>query len=529
VEGQGPDLVAAMLDPAFYPHRPERVELRETHGSWVLLAGELAYKVKKPVILPFLDYGTAERRLRMCREEVRLNRRLAPGYYLGVDAILLRDGSYSLGPEGDPAAVEHTVRMRRVPEERTLARLIERHDLGPRELDAVSRRLADFHRGADQAPPQSRNLSLLESSLGENIETLEAIGPPALPPDRIRAAGHFTKAFLRERRDQLRARADEGWIRECHGDLRAEHVIVANGVDVYDCVEFDPALRYIDVAADLAFLLMDVARLGSPELADRLVASYRRAGGDPGDDALLSFYAAYRAWVRSKVACVRVAEPPCGNAERAGHQREAAKLLDLGHRFAWRSRLPIVVAICGIAASGKSVLASRVKATSGLTHLSSDVTRKRLAGLPPTKSASAEHYGEEFNRRTYQELGRLATKEIKRNGGAIVDATFRRLRDREAFAIGLGPTPVRVFFAQCMAPAEILVERARAREGQLGAISDAGPAIVERQLGEVEPLHEVPGYLRAELRTDRPVGEVVVELEARLDGLLGGKPRRRPK
>ena len=529
MEGQCPDLVAAMLDPAFYPHRPEHVELRESHASWVFLAGELAYKVKKPVILPFLDYGTPERRLRMCREEVRLNRRLAPGYYLGVEAILRRAERYSLGPEGDPAAVEYTVRMRRVPEDRTLARLIERDELGPRDLDALSRRLADFHRGADQAPPESRDLSLLEGSLGENIETLEAIGPPALPPERIRAAGHFTEAFLSGRRDQLRARADEGWIRECHGDLRAEHVIVANGVDVYDCVEFDPALRYIDVSADLAFLVMDVARLGSVELADRLVAYYRTAGGDPGDDALLSFYAAYRAWVRSKVACVWVAELPRGDPERAGHQNEAGRLLDLGHRFAWRSRLPLVVAICGVAASGKSALARRVEAISGLRHLSSDVTRKRLAGLPPTKSASAEHYGEEFNRRTYEELGRLAAEEIEQNGGAIVDATFRRLRDRQAFATGLGSSPVPVFFAQCMAPAEVLLERAAAREGEPGAVSDAGPAIVERQLRELEPLREVPGYLRAELRTNRPLEEVVVELEAQLDRLLGGKPRKRPK
>jgi hypothetical protein len=521
VEEQGPELVAAMLDPALYPNRPERVELRETHASWVFLAGELAYKVKKPVVLPFLDYGTPQRRLEMCREEVRLNRRLAPGYYLGVDAILRRAGRYSLGPEGDPAAVDYAVRMRRVPEERTLARLIGGDELGPRELDAVSRRLADFHRGADQAPPESRDLSLLERSLRENVETLEAIGPPALSQQRIRAARHFTEAFARGRRGRLQARVAEGWVRDCHGDLRAEHVIVANGVDVYDCVEFNPALRYIDVAADLAFLVMDVARLGSVALADRLVASYRTAGGDPGDDALLSFYAAYRAWVRAKVACVRVAELPPGDPERAGLEHEAGRLLDLGHRFAWRSRLPLVVAICGVAASGKSVLARRVEAISGLRHLSSDVTRKRLAGLAPTESASAEHYGEEFDRRTYEELGRLAAEEAERSGGAIVDATFRLLRHREAFAAGFDSASVPVFFAQCVAPAEVLLQRARGREGEPAVVSDAGPAVVERQLHELGPLQEVRGDLRSELRTDRPADDVVVELEAALDGLLG--------
>jgi uncharacterized protein len=518
---QGSELVAAMLDPAFYPSRPERVELRETHTSWVFLAGELAYKVKKPVVLPFLDYGTPERRRRMCREEVRLNNRLAPGYYLGVDAILRRAGRYSLGREEDPAAVDYAVRMRRVPEKRTLARLIERNELRATQLDAVSRRLAAFHQAAYQAPPPNRNLAQLERPLAENVETLEAIGPPTLSPDRIEAMRHFTEAFLSARRDQLQARAEEGWVRDCHGDLRAEHVIVANGVDVYDCVEFDPALRYVDVAADLAFLVMDVARLGSVELADRLIASYRSAGGNPGDDSLLSFYAAYRAWVRSKVACVQMSELCSGDPRRARARDEARVLLDLGHRFAWRTRLPLVVVICGVAASGKSTLASRVEAVSGLRHLSSDVTRKRLAGLAPTEVASAEHYGDEFNRLTYEELGRLAAEETERTGGAIVDATFRLGRDREAFATGFGPPVVPIFFAQCTAPPAVLLERAAAREGEPGVISDAGPAVVERQLDELEPLGEIPERLRAELHTDRPADEAVGDLEAALDGLLG--------
>jgi predicted kinase len=277
----------------------------------------------------------------------------------------------------------------------------------------------------------------------------------------------------------------------------------------------------VDVTADLAFLVMDVARLRSVELADRLVASYRSAGGNPGDDALLSFYAAYRAWVRSKVACVRVSELRADEPRLARAQGEARALLDLGHRFAWRARLPLVVAICGVAASGKSTLASRVEAISGLRHLSSDATRKRLAGLAATETASAEHYNEEFNRLTYKELGRLAAEETERTGGAIVDATFRLPRDREAFTTGLGAGPPPVFFAQCTAPPAVLLERAAAREGDPGVISDAGPAVVERQLDELGPLGEIPERLRAELHTDRPVEQAVGDLEAALDRLLG--------
>jgi aminoglycoside phosphotransferase family enzyme/predicted kinase len=528
IAGEPPELVAAMLDPAFYPHRPERVELRQTHASWVFLAGDLAYKVKKPVVLPFLDYGTPERRHHMCVEEVRLNRRLAARYYLGVEAILRRNGRYSLGPEGDPAAVEHTVRMRRVPEERTLARLLQRRELRPLELESVASRLADFHRDAPISPPGARRPPSLKGPLVENVGTLEKIGPPVLSMRRIRAMRHFTEAFLAARADELAARASEGRVRECHGDLRAEHVIVANGVDVYDCVEFDPSLRHIDVAADLAFLVMDLARLGSMRLADRLIEAYRGAGGDPGDDALLFFYAAYRAWVRSTVACVLGLELDPSGPERVANAAEAAQHLDLGHLFAWRARLPLVVAICGVAASGKSQLARRLEQLSGLRQLSSDPTRKRLAGLTPTESAAPEHYSEEFNRRTYEELGRLASEEVRRSGGTIVDATFRRRADRQAFAGALASIRAPVLFARCTAPAALLLRRAQARARQ-PAVSDAGPAIVERQLGEFEPLHEVPERLRAEIRTDRPTDDVVVELEAEADALLAREPGSRPE
>ncbi len=514
------DLLGAMRDPSFYPDPPQRVELRETHASWVFLAGGLAYKVKKPITLPFLDYGTLERRREMCVEEVRLNRRLAPAYYLGVDAIVARDHGFSLSSEDDPRAIEYAVRMNRVPEERTAGRLLERGELRGEHVEAIARRLAAFHREAAPAPDAFRDLSPLHDALRENIETLMAEGPPSIDEHRVRAAGDFTEAFVERRGSQLAGRADAGWVRDCHGDLRAEHVIVENGISIYDCIEFNPALRYIDVAADLAFLVMDLSRLGSWELSERLVRAYRDAGGDPGDDPLLAFYAAYRSWVRSKVACVRAAELEEESAERRRQQDEARVLLDLGHRFAWRARLPLVLVICGVAATGKTELARHVAALSGLNHVSSDLVRKRRAGLDPTERAPAERYSEEFNRRTYAELGRLAAEELERRGGAIVDATFRRQADRDAFASALGSDPPQPLFARCEAPVGVLLERARARKAAPESVSDAGPATVERQLEEFDPL-EMAGELSTTLRTDRPAGEIVVELERWLNRRLG--------
>ncbi len=503
-----------MLEPGFYPNRPDRVELRETHASWVFLAGELAYKVKKPIVLPFLDYGTVERRREMCREEVRLNQRLAPTYYLGVDSIVAERAGLRLLASDRPGAVEYAVRMRRVPEARTLEHLAAQGALTDAAIDAVGRRIAAFHLTAPQAPPEARTLDRLLEPFEENVRTLRDIGPPTLAEARVRSAREFTSAFLAAGRGQIEARAQAGAVRDCHGDLRAEHVIVDQDVDVYDCIEFNPGLRLIDVGADLAFLFMDLARLGRPDLGARLLAAYRGQGGDPGDDRLVHFYAAYRAWVRAKVACLRARELSEDDPERERTAGEARALMDLGHRLAWRARQPVVIVLCGVAASGKSALASQLAQISGLRHLSSDVTRKRLAGLKPTERAGPEHYSDDFTLRTYGELGREARAELERTGGAIVDATFHLAVERRAFAAGLRRPAGNVLFAECRAPLETLIERARARAASGSSVSDADSEIVLRQLGRWEALEEVPAAERTVIASDGSLAEEVVAVEA---------------
>ena len=506
------ELVSAMLDPGFYPQRPERVQLRETHASWVFLTDDLAYKVKKPIVLPFLDYGSVERRHEMCREEVRLNRRLAPTYYLGVDSIVAGPGGLRLIPADQPGAVEYAVRMRRIPEELTIESLAAQGALTEARVDAVAERLARFHLAADHAPPEARTPARLLGPFEENHETLNDVGPPVLAGPRLRAAERFTAAFLAARREQIATRAEAGLVRDCHGDLRAEHVIVDGDVVVYDCIEFNLSLRLIDVGADLAFLIMDLARLGQGARASRLVAAYREAGADPGDDALLHFYASYRAWVRAKVACLRAAELQPGDPGRDRAEGEARALLALGHRLAWRARLPLVIAVCGVAASGKTALASSLGTITGLPHLNSDVIRKRLAGLTPTQRARPEHYTAEFTLRTYVELGRLARWEVASGGGAVVDATFHRAAERRAFATGLGAPTTPVLFAECRAPERVLRERASARAGGRQSVSDADASIVERQLRDWEP-HDRVGADRVTIRTDRSIEEEIVEVE----------------
>lgn len=510
-----------MSDPAFYPHGPERVELVETHISWVFLAGELVYKVKKPIVFPFLDYGTLERRRAMCEEEVRLGRRLAPVLYLGVRQIVGGPGRWALGEPGAEGACEYAVELRRFAEERTLASLLQRGKAGPREIRDVAKRLARFHAETQLAPAGSFPPSAIAAAVSGNFATLLDF-PSAVEGRVVEAGQRFAVAFVHANRELFQHRAAHGRVRDCHGDLRAEHVILNGEVQVFDAVEFDPGLRLIDVSADLAFLVMDLERADRPDLAAELLAGYRREGGDPGPDALVYFYAAYRAWVRAKVAVLRANElAPDDPAQRASLD-EGRGLAAHGRRLAWRARRPLTLVVCGVSATGKTRLARELALLSGLAHLNSDVVRKELAGLPPEDRAGPEHYSEEFSLATYRELGSRAASALAAHGGAIVDATFRRRAGRDAFAEGFGAKAPAPLFVECRAPASVLAARATRREAEPAHVSDASPAIVERQRHEFEPLDEVQAKTHLALRTDRTPDEVLDDLEAALDGRISG-------
>lgn len=288
---------------------------------------------------------------------------------------------------------------------------------------------------------------------------------------------------------------------------------------IVDCVEFDPGLRELDVADDLAFLVFDLAALGGERFAEVLVDAYRDAGGDPGPDSLIAFYAAYRALVRAKVALLRGAQLPGTSAEHGQQSADARDLISLAERFAWRARRPLAIVVCGVPASGKSHLAHALAELSGLPHLRSDVTRKRLAGLCPTARAPGETYSPDWNARTYAELGSRASDAFAGDGGVIVDATFRHRDDRRQFTAALGALR-QVVFIECQAPAPVLAKRAAHREHDRDRVSDAGLAVVVREQSRWEALDEVPASAHLALRTDRPVAQISADVLALLDRRL---------
>jgi aminoglycoside phosphotransferase family enzyme/predicted kinase len=509
----------ALRSPASYPHRPADVEVRETHVSWVFLAGEFAYKLKKPVVLDFLDYSTPERRRAMCEEDVRLNRRLAREIYLGVRGVAVRGGRAELTAADDPRAVDFLVEMRRYDERRTLAARLERGEVNRGQVRAVAGVLARFHDDARRVGDAGAPVLTVERRFERNLQELLASVEQRAEIGHVQALERFAHAFITGHASTFQTRADRGCVREGHGDLRAEHVLVDPSVEIVDGVEFDPAMREIDVADDLAFLVFDLAARGAEPFGRVIVDAYRAAGGDPGDDSLIAFYAAYRALVRAKVALVRASQLASGSAAHGRASAAARDLIVLAERFAWQARLPLLVIVCGMPASGKSHLAGALAERSRLPHLSSDLTRKRLAGLRPTERAPAKGYRPEWNARTYRELGRRARQALATRGGAIVDGTFRHLADREAFASGLDAAVPRLFI-ECVVPRTLLAERAARRERDPGRVPDADLKVVIRELDTWEPLDEVPARAHLMVRTDRPIEEMVGDVLALLDRRL---------
>ncbi len=501
-----------MSDPATYGVEGP-VEVHETHASWVFLAGPFAYKVKKPVRLGFLDYSTVASRRAACLEELRVNRELGGDVYRCVLAIVEDAGVLRFAPENAPSAIEYVLQMRRFDERRTLAGLIAAGKLTRRQLVAVAGRLARFH--VDAAPCAGGGADAALRTWRLNLRELEQLHGSTVS---TQAARRFGEAFIAGHRDELDRRAQAGLVRDGHGDLRCEHVLPDQPVTVVDRIEFDPALRRIDVGCDLAFLLMDLELRRHAQEARQLLSDYRHAGGDPGSEELVWFFAAHWALVRAKVAVIGAGQRP--ERTSASTRGEAQRLLELSERLCWRARGAIAIVLTGPPASGKSTLAAELAKRSGVPVVSSDETRKRLAGLAPVERAGPESYTRGFTTATYRKLGSSAAAVLAGGSGVIIDATFARPEDRAELLRALDDDLAHLMFFECKVPLRCAIERSVARMKHPDRVSDATPEVVTRVFETYQPIRELPHSIVIEVDGRGPLPAQIETLTAALDARL---------
>ena len=464
-----PQVVRGLLDPGAHPRAVERVDLVETHISWVLLAGDRVYKIKKPVNLGFLDFTTLERRRFFCEEEVRLNRRLAPGTYLGVVELKGTGPAVRLGGPGP--TLEVAVEMRRLPADRMLDRLVLAGAIAPSLLDELAGLLARFHAAAATGGEidELGGLETIRRNWMENFEQTADLPEAVLPHPSRRSLRDWVEAFVAREAARFAARVAAGRCRDCHGDLQAQHVCCTEPIQVFDCIEFNHRFRFGDTAGEIAFLAMDLERLGRPDLALRFLNAYVEASGDWDAVPLLDFYRAYRAFVRGKVLGFQVAAHP-------EHAPQARALFELAVAYTRPRRVPRLVITSGVMGSGKSTAARAVAARLGAIVIRTDAVRKHLAGLP-LQARAAEPYGgglyaPAMGARVYAEALRLAGEALDAGWPVVVDGSFARAAERAearrlATVRGLSYATL-----SCDAPDAVIAGRLRARERDAHEVSD---------------------------------------------------------
>ena len=451
--------------------------LAETHTAIVVFLADLAYKVKKPVSLGFLDFSTRQAREAACHREVELNRRLAPDVYLGVADVV--------GPDGH--LCDHLVVMRRMPQDRRLSTLVSSGADVTAELRRIARVVAAFHSRAETSSTISEAATpdTLRRNWDENFEQLAPFVGDVLDAEACAEVEQLAHRYLEGRAPLLDRRMAEGRVRDGHGDLLADDIFcLEDGPRILDCIEFDDRLRHGDVLADVAFLAMDLERLGAPGLAERFLAWYREFSGETYPASLSEHYVAYRAQVRTKVACVRHSQ---GDTEGAA---AAARLLAMARHHLRAGRVRMVL-VGGLPGTGKSTLAAGAADSCGWVLLRSDEVRKELAGVPYDQSVPSDYrqglYSPERTSEVYAEILGRARRALSMGESVVLDASWSDASRRDAATEVAAETSSEMVELECRLPRDEALARIRGRARAGGDPSDADEKVARAMAAEAAP------------------------------------------
>ncbi|MBW4484004.1 MAG: AAA family ATPase [Tildeniella torsiva UHER 1998/13D] len=473
-----PELIQQMSQPEFYPHPVvEPVRLLQTHVSYVLLTGDYAYKVKKPVNFGFLDYSTLEKRQHFCEEELRLNQRGAGALYLEVVALGQTGDTYHLG---SGTTVEYAVKMVQFPQDTLLSALFERGELTPALMVELAAAVADFHLGAE-TNKHIRTFGAVEQirqAFDENYEqTTGFIGGPQTQAqfDETKA---YTDTFFATHGDLFEQRVAKNWIRACHGDLHLNNLCRWQGqLYLFDCIEFNEPFRYVDVMYDVGFVVMDLLSKNCAALATVFLNHYVERTGDWEGVQLLPLYISRQAYVRAKVTSFLLGDPSVDEESK----RKAAETAAGYYRLAWsvcQPRSGAVYLMAGLSGSGKSTTARQLASQVNAIHLRSDAVRKHLAGVPLDQRGDDSLYTPEMTEKTYDRLLTLGIALAQAGYPVILDAKYDRQAFRQTAITAIQQAKLPLTILHCTAPPEVLEQRVRDRAGD---IADATVAVLQRQ------------------------------------------------
>jgi uncharacterized protein len=497
-------LFQAMSDAAFYPHAIQGPFQQETHISKVFLTGPYAYKIKKPVDLGFVDFTSLERRRFFCEQEVLLNKRLTDGVYIEVVPIGYDGHLFRLGATAK--VVEYAVKMRQLPAAATMRNLLATGRILSDDLERLAAKLANFHKSARRvADPAGRTYAKLACT--ENFREIMPYTGKMLDANQYDFVRAATFNFFIRNKELFEKRIAAGHYRDCHGDLRTEHVyFTADGpIQVLDCIEFNERLRIVDTASDLAFLIMDLESQQWSRTAQNLQQAYYQGNDDPGMPALLDFFKCYRAMVRCKVNCIRLRSRDLSNRSRGVLTANAQCYLHLAHYYARRFSRPILWVFCGLPGSGKSTLAAKLADLLALRSFNSDRVRKSMLGIAPLARAGGPAnegiYKPGFSTKVYDQLYAMARNALAESCSLILDATYSARSHRNKLRHLADDCGIRIIFAECRA-SDAGLRRRLARREFTPSVSDAREAHFEFLKTRFEALTEIPPDQHIVLDTD---------------------------
>jgi len=490
-------IIEAMSQSDFYPDRPKTVELIKTHISLVFIAGDFVYKVKKPVSFGFLDFSTLAKRKFYCEEELRLNRRLAADFYLDVAAIYEdSEGNLTLTPNHH--IVEYSVLMKKLPEDRMLKSLLAEGRAPDRMFEDLGKKIADFHARAETNRRISQNglPETISKNHEENFSEMAGYVDVTIPADQYEFIKNYDESFIAREQGLLKKRAADGKIKECHGDLHLEHICITDNIAVFDCIEFNERFRCVDTAAEVAFLAMDMDLNGYTEKGNIFINSYIRHSGDSDVLSLLDFYRCYYAFVRGKVASLRLAQREEVVAKRLDIMEESEKYFNLAYGYAAKLNKPVLLMTAGLTGTGKSYLARKLAFIMNAEVIRTDVLRKELLSMEPTQRHLDDFgkgiYSDDMTDRIYNKAFDIAAALIKNNKAVIIDASFKKRAHREgavALAASLG---VDYYVIECVCPEEMVKERLLKRMREGADASDGRWEIYARQKLDFDEINEIP-------------------------------------